>query len=262
LPAGDTVSLEPLIFGTYEEGVRKLVEHFSQQGYRDALFDIGANIGLSTVFCGEYFEQVFCFEPNPVLFDVLRANTRTLSYKTTLFDFGLGRDDRSSILRVPHHNVGGGYVADADNTLSADELTKKDGVSQGGRNDSYLSMQVQIKNGRAVLEGILSKLRPDAKLLFKIDVEGYEKVVLIEIAKALRPSHSAVIVFENFSDEITPVFIRSIFPNLKSIERLSTNLEKLPSKLHKFVRALTSGRIYQLEPEPAKLLGEVVLTIR
>jgi hypothetical protein len=196
-----------------------------------------------------------------VLFDVLRANTRTLSCKTTLFDFGLGRDDRSSILRVPQHNVGGGYVADADNTLSADELTKKDGISQGDRNDNYLSMQVQIKNGRAVLEGILSKLAPDARLLFKIDVEGYEKVVLTEIAAALRPSHSAVIVFENFSGEKTPAFIRSIFPNVKSIERLTTNLEVLPSKLQKLVRTLISGRIYSLEPDPARLLGEVVLTI-
>ena len=200
LPTADPVSLEPLIFGTYEHGVSKLVEHFSQCGYRDAFFDIGANIGLSTVFCGEYFEQVFCFEPNPVLFDVLRANTRTLSCKTTLFDFGLGRDDRSSILRVPQHNLAGGYVADADNTLSEDQLAKKDGISQGGRNDNYLSMQVQIKSGRVVMEGILSKLAPDARLLFKIDVEGYEKVVLTEIAEALQPYQRSVIIFENFSD--------------------------------------------------------------
>ena len=94
LPAADTESLEPLIYGTYDDGVTKLVEHFSRQGYRDAFFDIGANIGLSTVFCGEYFEQVFCFEPNPVLFDVLRANTRRLPFSTTLFEFGVGRVDR------------------------------------------------------------------------------------------------------------------------------------------------------------------------
>jgi FkbM family methyltransferase len=260
LPAGDIVSIEPLIFGTYEQGVRKLFEHFSEQGYSDALFDIGANIGLSTVFGGENFEQVFCFEPNPILFDVLCANTRTLPYKTTLFDFGLGPEDRLSILRVPHHNVGGGYVI-SGNTYSAAELLKKDFINQGGGNDSYSEMSVQIKNCRVVLEGILSNLAPNSKLLFKIDVEGYEKEVLVGISQALRPEHQAVIIFENFSDKITPAFLHSIFANLKSIERLTTNLDQLDSKLHKLVRMMVSGRIFSLETEPARLQGEVVLMI-
>lgn len=262
LPAADTVSLEPMVFGTYEHGVSKLLEFFCQEGYRDALFDIGANIGLSAVFCGEHFEQVFFFEPNPILFDVLRANTRSLPCKTTLFDFGLGPDDCTSTLRVPLHNVGGGYVSDIHNALSVEDFEKKDGIQKGGSNDKYLSIPVEIKCGRNVLAEIFAKLSPDAKLLFKIDVEGYEKVVLAEIAKALLPSHRVVIVFENFSNEITPAFIRSIFGQVKSIERLTTNVERLSSKLHKLLRTLLFGRIYSLEPEPLQLLGEIVITVR
>lgn len=261
VPAGDTVSLEPLAFDTYEHGVSKLLEHFSQLGYCHALFDIGTNIGLSTVYSEAYFTKIFCFEPNPILFDVLRANTRQLTEKTTLFNFGLGPEDKICTLRVPRHNVGGGYVDDEDNTLSAADLARKDGIDDTGDDRNHLSVEVEIRCGRTVIGDILLKLKPNETLLFKIDVEGYEKTVLTEIASALSSKHKAIIIFENFSEEITPEFIHSIFNKVQYIGRLKSSLEDRPYKFLKFLHVLLFGREYSIDFEPKKLLGEIIVSV-
>jgi len=261
LPAGDTTSLEPLIFGTYEHGLTELVSFFSKQGYRSAFFDIGANIGLSSFYCGAHFEKIFCFEPNSQLIDVLRANTNSVKHKTTIFNYGLGNEDKSTVLVVPKHNLGGGYIRDANQSLSLDELAAKDRLHRNSIHDKYISTPVNIKTGRTVLTDILSKLDAKSNVLFKVDVEGYEKVILTEIAHALRSTHCAVIIFENFSQDITPAYIRTIFNKDVKIQRLTNNLQELNSNVSKILRTLMFGRVYSLEDDPKTLLGQVVLTV-
>jgi amino acid adenylation domain-containing protein/FkbM family methyltransferase len=56
------------------------------------VFDVGANIGLFTLFVTQVAEsaEVFAFEPNPHAYDFLRINTGLYAPNARLFDYGLG----------------------------------------------------------------------------------------------------------------------------------------------------------------------------
>jgi len=59
------------------------------------VFDVGANIGLFTIWVGRLLEgdvKVYAFEPVPETFELLRANAqRSAPAQAKLFRFGLGR---------------------------------------------------------------------------------------------------------------------------------------------------------------------------
>ncbi|HWX40554.1 MAG TPA: amino acid adenylation domain-containing protein, partial [Blastocatellia bacterium] len=56
------------------------------------VFDVGANIGLFTLFVTQVAEsaEVFAFEPNQRAYDLLRINTGLYAPNARLFDYGLG----------------------------------------------------------------------------------------------------------------------------------------------------------------------------
>ena len=64
------------------------------------VIDVGANIGLFSVFIRSRFPQatVFCFEPNPVAFRVLSANCE--AYGPRLHPFNVGVSDQRAVARL------------------------------------------------------------------------------------------------------------------------------------------------------------------
>jgi amino acid adenylation domain-containing protein/FkbM family methyltransferase len=56
------------------------------------VFDVGANIGLFTLFVKEVAEspEIFAFEPNPRAYELLRLNTGLYAPNARLFNYGLG----------------------------------------------------------------------------------------------------------------------------------------------------------------------------
>src|SRR5262249_30049689 len=58
----------------------------------DCVFDIGAHIGLFTLFAGQQCRDatIFAFEPIPPTFEALRANAAISSANVRLFNVGLG----------------------------------------------------------------------------------------------------------------------------------------------------------------------------
>ena len=71
----DKISIEPSVNGVYEPDITELISYFNEIGYCDFLFDIGANIGLTSCQNGLAFDKVFCFEPNPLCLHILKVNT-------------------------------------------------------------------------------------------------------------------------------------------------------------------------------------------
>ena len=57
----DKISIEPSVNGVYEPDITELISYFNEIGYCDFLFDIGANIGLTSCQNGLAFDKVFCF---------------------------------------------------------------------------------------------------------------------------------------------------------------------------------------------------------
>ncbi len=161
--------------------------HFLRPG--DDFADCGANAGVYSVLAGTRGSRVLAVEPVPSTFEKLRRNLALNATPGQAINCGLGASDAS--LRFTTHMGGQNRVAlDRDsgvvevNVTSLDQLTCKLGVSP---------------------------------ILIKVDVEGYEFMVL-QGAKALLESSICALIIElngsgaayGYSDEAVSAFLRSI----------------------------------------------------
>jgi FkbM family methyltransferase len=101
-------------------------EIFEQQAYLrhgitlndgDYVFDVGANIGLFTLFVHQSCHRpvVFAFEPNPVVSNILQANLKANNLDVQTFDCGLSnRDITASLTFFEGFSLFSGFHADAD----------------------------------------------------------------------------------------------------------------------------------------------------
>ena len=74
----------------------------------DCVFDVGANIGLFTLFVAVHFPEarVLSFEPAPPLFGILAANAAPYGHRISLFNCGLSRTAGSAELTFYPHSSG------------------------------------------------------------------------------------------------------------------------------------------------------------
>ncbi|MES1243273.1 MAG: FkbM family methyltransferase [Acidobacteriota bacterium] len=74
----------------------------------DCVFDVGANIGLFTVFVARTVPgaRVFSFEPAPPMFEILRANAAPYGGRVELFNCGLSSGAGSAELTFYPHSSG------------------------------------------------------------------------------------------------------------------------------------------------------------
>jgi FkbM family methyltransferase len=86
-------------------------------GPGDCVFDVGANIGLFTLFVHTYFKDVesYSFEPAPPLFEILKANTSAQAPRANLFNCGLSNAEKTSKLTFyPNSSGMSSFYADLD----------------------------------------------------------------------------------------------------------------------------------------------------
>nr|QEO74274.1 condensation domain-containing protein [uncultured bacterium] len=156
----------------------------------DCVFDVGANIGLFSLFVGQTCRgaTVYAFEPVPPLFEVLSANTALYDLDVRLFDYGLS--DRAQSLPFtyyPHCTVVSGYFADA-----AEEKEVVKSFLLGSREaDASESIIDELLEERLTGESFVCRLKTISDVieenaveridLLKIDVEKSEMDVLAGI---------------------------------------------------------------------------------
>ncbi|MGK7926524.1 MAG: amino acid adenylation domain-containing protein [Spirulina sp.] len=99
-------------------------EIFSEQSYLqhgiaiapgDCIFDVGANIGLFTLFAAQICPdiEVYAFEPIPPIFDCLRFNTELYNLNVKLFNCGLAKETQQvEFTYYPHLSAISGQFAD------------------------------------------------------------------------------------------------------------------------------------------------------
>src|SRR5262249_3567527 len=140
-----------------------------------------ANVGLTACQSGDFFNQVFMFEPNPEIFPILELNTKLMlrTCQHQAFNIGLGPEAAKAVLNVPRHNWGGAFVHDRFNAYSDTLFASKHLV---GRLDTadYRQVGIQIEAAGKVCTELFARL---ARLglrrgVIKLDTEGYEKVIL------------------------------------------------------------------------------------
>jgi len=251
LRGGDIISQGPLIDGIHESLITKFIGNIAENGMSDFLIDIGANIGLTSCQNGNGFKKVYCFEPNPLCVNILRTNLAISLSKGDfkIFDFALGDEDGEFDLYVPKHNWGGAFVKDG-NDYADDVLGKKDGF-EGINLDNYIVNSVNVKNSEVVLSDLFASILEKHLYngVIKIDVEGFERKVLLAIANTLPSSINVAIVFENWDPSFDLIEIKNSFKNrsvsLLKFKKSITGTNK--SRLRKYFEFILSGEKTHLE---------------
>jgi FkbM family methyltransferase len=138
------------------------------------IVDIGANIGLVSLLLARRFpdREIHAFEPNPTTFETLEANIA-----------------RNGADKVTCHRYA---VSDADGTVMFDNDPVKRGTASISKNGGSHAAEVPA----TTLDSFVAKQNISAIGLLKIDVEGYETLVLRGASRVLNEIRPSAIYFE------------------------------------------------------------------
>jgi FkbM family methyltransferase len=168
------------------------------------VFDVGANIGCTSILFGDLASYVDSFEPSPSTFKILEKNLATsLHSNTRIHNFGLGAKNENLTLTFSPSNRSGGFVSD------------KTQASKG-----HSIENIVIKKG--------DDFSPPPEVDFiKIDVEGYEKNVIEGLLQTIlknRPvivlelNHWCLNAFQRISIPDFFDFLANVFPILYAVD--------------------------------------------
>ena len=144
------------------------------------VFDVGANIGMFSLFAAREVGELklFAFEPIPAVFDLLRRNTRLWGLEARLFSCGLSDESgKAEFTYYPHVSILSGQFADA--------AAERQAVRSFLRNepwaeDADLSEELvdELLNERLQGERVACELRTISELIAE---EGVERIDLLKV---------------------------------------------------------------------------------
>jgi len=144
----------------------------------DCIFDIGANIGLFSLFISQLQKQVkiFSFEPIKQIFDVLQANIILYSLSNiSLFNYGLSSENNAEKLFTFYPNMAGNSTTKPLEKLEQREVMNT--VLDKNMVDYFFQNQ-EVRGELRTLSSVINELDIKFIDLLKIDVEGEEYKVL------------------------------------------------------------------------------------
>jgi len=158
------------------EKMKFIIETYLPNSYSMSFLDIGANIGNHSLYLNEYFQKVYCFEPNPEVFDVLVLNTKR---ESTIhpFNFGLSNKTKDVELSFDSINCGGGSI-------------------QNRNHDNVNVVKIKLKR----LDDVVNSNKFGNIGMLKIDVEGHELEVIKGGVETIAESN-CIIFFEVLSQD-------------------------------------------------------------
>ncbi len=265
---GDIISTKPQVIGKYEPILTEFINYAAMNGYADFLIDIGANIGLTSCQSGKYFKEVHMFEPNPYSFKILEVNTflSINSPKYFLYKFGLGDRNKKVKLTVPKKNWGGAFVKDSLNAYNEEILAKKDGFIEIEKKN-YYDVEISIKKTSSELKKIFKNLgSKKIKMgVIKIDVEGYETIVLKGIADSINDKLKVIVIFENHNPNFNVKKCEALFKGKAKAFKFETqhpSWEKFSKGMRFFSRLFGKKITHQLgEANLTNCKGDIALII-
>ena len=226
LKHNDIISLNQTVLGSHEPHIEDFIRNCSQTHF-DFFIDIGANIGITSVLVGNGFRRIDCIEPNPQVADILSVNL-SLNFANEKFQvhrIGLGLNNSTQKLRIPRDNFGGAQVIGNNPLKDISEIDPGDSTD----------VEIDLKDSASWFSDIF---RDYMSLNFKrgivkIDVEGYEAIVLEGLLNALPSKLSVIVILENWF----PTFNTSRFNSNKHgvswfyFKRRKRGLASIPFKL-------------------------------
>jgi len=123
----------------------------------DVVFDIGANIGMTSLAFHQMSSKVYSFEPSPSTFDILEKNVKRAKVDNIeLYNIGLGNENTDMTITFSENNRSGGFVS---NTTKLER--------------GHITENIKIKK----LDDFVNTIE-DIPTFIKIDVEGFERQVI------------------------------------------------------------------------------------
>lgn len=164
----------------------------------DCVFDVGASIGMFSLFAGKQCPniKIFAFEPIPPVFEVLRLNTELYGLNVQLFPCGLSREIKTEILTYyPNNSVASGCFVDVieeqklmnqflANRQNAEETPENHRLSNAEIHPlatELLASQQQIVCQMRTVSDVIHEYEIKQIDLLKVDVEKSEMDVLAGI---------------------------------------------------------------------------------
>ncbi|HJT26682.1 MAG TPA: amino acid adenylation domain-containing protein, partial [Pyrinomonadaceae bacterium] len=179
-------------------------EIFEEQAYFDhgiqltpgaCVFDVGANIGLFSLFVAHMCEgaRIYAFEPIPQIFKVLRANSELYGLNIRLFECGLCNEEQCAVFTYyPHLSLMSGLFADAgeaQSVVKSFEVNKHGGMPlpSDAAFEELLNERLETEQVECQLRTISDVIAEEAVEqidLLKVDAEKSELNVLLGIKHA------------------------------------------------------------------------------
>jgi FkbM family methyltransferase len=209
----DFIGEEIYAYGRYEKHeIKTIIESFDFDSSNHIALDIGANIGNHTLLFAEHFMDVYCFEPNPLVFDVLRLNTRSKE-NIHLHNFGLSDHNIKTFLNVPDGNIGGGSVSTEKTNECSEEVTLKiydDHFNfeisfvkidvEGHELNSLNGMKESLKKYKPLISfELINSINSDNEIISFLNGLGYTDFYIPYVSKffLFRNSNSSILNFFN-----------------------------------------------------------------
>jgi phthiocerol/phenolphthiocerol synthesis type-I polyketide synthase E len=197
---------ESLEVSTYNraEAEHFYTEIFQEKGYLqhgvtikdgDTVFDVGANIGVFSLFSltAALDVRVFAFEPAVPLFALLRENTKKWNQRTHLFQYGIAERDKTLTLTYYPENSGmSSFYGDRSEDRSVLKTVMRNKIASGGAELApLLDCLEEISDLRSrsklyscpvrTLSSVIDEYGIKSIDLLKIDVQKSEMDVLLGI---------------------------------------------------------------------------------
>jgi len=182
------------------------------------VFDVGANIGLFTLFAGTRAPgaTLYAIEPIPALFELLRLNAEIHGLAVRALPCGLGEAAETvELTYFPHNTIVSGRYADG-----AAEREVVRSFELGRRPEASAEAIEEVLAARMVGETVVCPIKPLSQVLreegiervdlLKIDVEGMESAVL-QGARETLARHRPLLYVENDRAEKSAALIALLF---------------------------------------------------
>jgi FkbM family methyltransferase len=164
----------------------------------DCIFDVGANIGLFTLFANQIAKRLrlYSFEPNPEVYEILSANATLYGSAVRLFNCGLSDEAKSATFTFfPGFSLLSGFYADAQADREVVKTfminQQKAGIAEMAelveQADAILEERFNPQNFAAelrTLSNVIEQENLERIDLLKINVEKSELDVLLGIKES------------------------------------------------------------------------------
>jgi FkbM family methyltransferase len=175
VPLDDAVGRCIYFTGDYDRKITHLCRQLLQAG--DVALDIGANLGVVTLAMAKFVGpsgRVHSFEPNPLMQRLLRQSIERSYRNVSLHNVALGSEDAEMSLYFSVENAGAGSLI----------------KPRSSRGESVVCQVRRLDD--IIIESDIERIR-----LIKIDVEGFEKEVLLGARATLTKLRPIIILETN-----------------------------------------------------------------